>query len=194
MDLNSDEKSIRSFFAIELPDDIRNAISGDIIAPLKRIPAKVRYVAPQNIHLTIKFLGNISPKIVSDISSAAADAAKSILPISLRIDSIGTFGGRNLRIIWLGIGGEIEKLKKLHDEIEKICSPAGISPDDKKFSPHITIGRVKFFAHTEKLLAKIKILSIKSLDFSAKELILFKSKLTPNGPIYNIVEKFGFRA
>ncbi len=194
MGLNSNKKKIRSFFAIELPEEIRSIISDDIIVPLKKVPAKVRWVKPQNIHLTLRFLGKISPKIISDISLAAADIAKSISPISLRIDSIGTFRKRNPRIVWLGVGGEIEKLRELHSEVERICCSVGFTPDDRKFSPHITIGRIKSPAHTEKLLAQIKKLSIKSLDFSVKEFILFKSTLTPNGPIYDVVEKFAFKA
>ena len=190
-----DDEKIRSFFAIELPEDIRRYIERDIVSRLKKVPAKVKWVARENMHLTVRFLGEISGRKVDEIVDRMFDMSiqEKISVVSLSLSEIGTFGRRNPRVIWLGLSGEVEKIVELHGYIERVCDAVKLPADDKKFSPHITIGRVKSPSHTDKLLAEIKKLTIKQLDFMVKEVILFKSTLTPSGPIYSVIEKFPFR-
>ena len=190
-----DDEKIRSFFAIELPEDIRRYIEGDIVSRLKKVPAKVKWVARENMHLTVRFLGEISRRKVDEIVEKMFDMniQERISVVSLSLSEIGTFGRRNPRVIWLGLSGEVEKIVELHGYIERVCDAVKLPADDKKFSPHITIGRVKSPSHTDKLLAEIKKLTIKQLDFMVREVILFKSTLTPSGPIYSVIEKFPFR-
>ena len=190
-----DDEKIRSFFAIELPEDIRRYIERDIVSRLKKVPAKVKWVARENMHLTVRFLGEISRQKVDEIVEKMFDMniQERISVVSLSLSEIGTFGRRNPRVIWLGLSGEVEKIVELHGYIERVCDAVKLPADDKKFSPHITIGRVKSPSHTDKLLAEIKKLTIKQLDFMVREVILFKSTLTPSGPIYSVIEKFPFR-
>ncbi|MCD6417879.1 RNA 2',3'-cyclic phosphodiesterase [bacterium] len=195
MGVMRDDEKIRSFFAIELPEDIRRYIERDIVSRLKKVPAKVKWVARENMHLTVRFLGEISRRKVDEIVDRMFDMniQERISVVSLSLSEIGTFGRRNPRVIWLGLSGEVEKIVELHGYIERVCDAVKLPADDKKFSPHITIGRVKSPSHTDKLLAEIKKLTIKQLDFMVKEVILFKSTLTPSGPIYSVIEKFPFR-
>jgi len=182
--------NLRTFFAIELPDGVRGWINGNVIIPLSKLPCKVTWVAPKNIHLTMRFLGEITFDEVAKVIQGASQSIKGISPIPLNLLEIGTFGGHSPRVVWIGIGGEKDKLAALYDKIENSCRASGLSPDDKKFSPHITIGRVKSPAHTAQLISAIKKIEIKPLDFIANEIILFKSTLTPSGAIYDVVERF----
>ncbi len=185
-------QNLRTFFAIEIPDGIRGWINSEIIMPLSKLPCKITWVAPKNIHLTMRFLGEITFENVASVIENVLRMPKTFSQISLHLSDIGTFGKNSPRVVWIGIGGETQKLVDLHDNIEKACLSAGLPSDDKKLSPHITIGRVKSPAHTGQLLSAIKKVQIKPLDFVAKEVILFKSTLTPGGAIYEIVERFPF--
>jgi len=188
--MKDSSQNLRTFFAIPLPDGIRGWLNGEVILPLSKLPVKVKWVEPQNIHLTMRFLGEISFDMLSSIIAGTSRALHGISSAKLHITELGTFGGKSPRVIWIGAGGEIEKLMRIHDAIEKVCIGAGLPPDDKRFSPHITIGRVKSPAHTAQLISTIKKIEIKQLDFAANELILFKSTLTPQGAIYEVVERF----
>jgi len=190
--MKSDVEKIRAFFAIEVPDGLRGWINGEVIVPLSKLPAKIKWVKPGNIHLTMRFLGEITFDQLGDVIQLTRKNISSISRISITMNKIGTFGGRTPRIIWIGVDGELKKLSTIHNQIENACRKAGLGPDDKEFSPHITIGRVKSPAHTARLLAKIKKIQMRSLEYIANELVLFKSTLTPDGPIYEVVERFGF--
>ena len=183
-----EKDTIRCFFAFELPIDVRRWICECVISPLSALPAKVRWVSEENIHLTVRFLGEVSKDVVNFIVQRAGDAVSGISPISMQLSELGTFGRRSPRVIWLGIRGETEKLVDIHKRIDELCINAGLQSDDKKFSPHITIGRVKSPKNTDKLIAQMKKIDVKPLDFQAEAIILFKSTLTKSGAIYEAIE------
>jgi len=188
--MNRKSQKIRVFFGIALPDGIRGWINGAAMVPLSRLPARVRWVQPSNIHLTVRFLGEIDYDTLSDVIENTGRATSNIPSMKFQLKEIATFGRKTPRVIWVGVSGDIEELTKLHDKIEIVCREAGLPADDKRYFPHITIGRVKSPAHTGQLMSAIKKIDVKPLDFTAKELILFKSVLTPKGSIYDVVEKF----
>ncbi len=181
---------VRAFFAIELPDGVRGWINGELIKPLSAVPARVRWVAPKNIHLTLRFLGEVSFRLLGELMALVAPRLSELAPARLRLARLGTFGGRSPRVVWVGVEGDLNELCQMHDVIERSCREVGLPPEDKNFSPHLTIGRVKSPAHTGQLLAAMKKLSVKPLEFVADEVILFKSTLTPQGSIYEVIERF----
>ncbi len=186
----SNKNLIRCFFAIELPDEVKRWILDEVIAPLSALPVRVRWVRADGIHITVRFLGEVSGDVVEYIVGRAGDVIRGISPIRLRLSAPGTFGGRVPRVVWIGVEGDLERLGELHDCIERLCRDAGLPPDDRRFSPHITIGRVKSPANTGRMMSKMKEIVIEPLEFIVNGVVLFRSTLTPQGAVYDPIDEF----
>jgi len=184
---------MRVFIAIELPQAIKDSLNS-IQEKLKTSGADVKWVRPQNIHLTLKFLGEISEEQLAKIKTTLDNTAKDKKKFSIRISSLGAFPKINSpRVIWVGIDKgdrEIQELAKaLEERIEKI----GIPKEDRSFSSHITIGRIRSNQARDKLVATLKSLE-NHFKETPQELVvqrisLFKSTLTPQGPIYEVLKE-----
>jgi len=134
---------IRSFIAIDIPEDTREKITA-VQELLKRSRAGVRWVRPTSIHLTLKFLGNIHPTQVDEIAAAAAQVVVDEPPISLCPADLGCFPShRKPRVIWVGLRGEVERLVNIQAGLERALEPLGFAQEGRGFRPHLTIGRVK---------------------------------------------------
>ncbi len=105
--MKSDVEKIRAFFAIEVPDGLRGWINGEVIVPLSKLPAKVKWVKPGNIHLTMRFLGEITFDQLGDVIQFTRKNISNISQISITMNEIGTFGGKTPRVIWIGVDGEL---------------------------------------------------------------------------------------
>ena len=182
------EDKIRAFFAFELPDSVRRWIAENVIASLMEVPARVKWVEARNIHLTMRFLGEVEHRLLRNLIEVLKSGWESRGSISVNLAEAGYFGRNYPRVIWLGLDGELDKLNEVHDFLEKICVQMGLPRDDKKFAPHITIGRVKSPSHTGQLIARLKKIEIPRQDIKFEKLVLFKSTLTPDGPIYEPLE------
>jgi RNA 2',3'-cyclic 3'-phosphodiesterase len=180
---------IRSFIAIELPGDVKKALtrlqgrfkSGD--------SGQVKWVEPENLHLTLHFLGNIPTDAVSPIITALEQAAAGTRHFQLDVGGLGVFPDlRRVQTIWVGLAGDLDKLDKLYKDIGANLTPLGHKPETRPFSPHLTIGRVRDFARPEERAALARM--IQSAPFNVKYRVdvtavdLMKSQLTPRGPIY----------
>ncbi|HJX69951.1 MAG TPA: RNA 2',3'-cyclic phosphodiesterase [Dehalococcoidia bacterium] len=183
-------EQIRSFIAIELPSEIK----AELVSLEERLKAGrylfVKWVDPESIHLTLKFLGNIAQTTVPEIIEAVARVAQPISPFHLQIGGLGAFPNwRRPQVVWVGVGGEVEKLAVLQRGIDSALSPLGFPPESRSFSPHLTLGRFR-----ERVLPKERqsfaqwACSVKfeaSLSFEVNALSLMKSQLTPSGAIYS---------
>jgi RNA 2',3'-cyclic 3'-phosphodiesterase len=183
----ADNRLIRAFFALELPPDIREWLDINIVESLKKLPVHASWVARKNIHLTVRFLGDIDTAQKIDLLSLDFGA---IGAIDMALSTLGTFGGNKPRVVWVGLEGETYKLHSCRNIIENSCKSLGIAPDDKPLSPHITLARVKSPENAQLLTSEIKRIPIDKLTFTAKELTLFKSTLTPQGSIYEAMRRF----
>jgi 2'-5' RNA ligase len=176
---------IRAFLAVELPDALRPGLA-QIQAELKRSRADVRWVAVSNIHLTLKFFGNVPDDEIDTLALAAREAAAETPPLPLQATGAGAFPSPNApRVVWLGLGGDIVPMTQLFYRLEKAFAALGYPPEGRAFNPHLTLGRVKSPANRErlaKLLAKMPPLDWP--PFEVKELILFQSVLSPQGSKY----------
>jgi 2'-5' RNA ligase len=183
-------EKIRSFIAIELPRDLKVAISR-LQEQLKTgSTAPVKWVNPENTHLTLKFLGDIDTVVVDDIKKALGEAARGIPAIRLGAEGLGAFPNNNrVQIVWVGLTGELDKLQKLQQRIDKELQPLGFAPERRAFSPHLTIARIRDRATSndrQDMGRLVENTSYKSdLDFSVKSVDLMKSQLTREGPIYS---------
>lgn len=181
---------VRSFLAFELPDAILKRI-GEVQKDLKSFRADVRWVGSQNIHLTLKFFGNIEESKINLIGQAIEELARSTSPIRITVRGMGAFPGmKNPRVIWIGLHEEEKALalfqKRLEGEFQKI----GFQPEDRPFHPHLTLGRMRSNRGKDDLAKAMEKYQEEEFgNFQAERVILFKSELTPTGPIYTVLRE-----
>ncbi|RKZ31030.1 RNA 2',3'-cyclic phosphodiesterase [bacterium] len=184
------ENKIRSFICLEIPKNIRETIDRNVTRQLKDCGVKCSWVKPENIHITLKFLGDIPEKIVPKISEILEKTVGDYNAISLSLGKVGKFGGRTPRVIWVGNVGETEALKSLAESVDKSLLSIGFKREKRKFSPHLTIGRVRNPKGTDKLLRLIDEIELPETNFVVKRVILMKSELSPGGSIYTPLAEF----
>ncbi|MEA3428688.1 MAG: RNA 2',3'-cyclic phosphodiesterase [Thermodesulfobacteriota bacterium] len=176
---------IRSFIGFELPEKIRSFIA-NIQEDLKSDGFDARWVKPKNIHLTLKFLGNINKDNAQKVGVAILKSAADYAPISLTAKGIGAFPGINRpRVLWIGIRGQIDVLVQLQKSLDDKLEGIGFPKENRPFKGHLTLARVKRQINQAKLINAIK--KYGELDqesFIADNIILFKSDLKPTGAVY----------
>jgi len=180
---------MRLFVAIELDDQVRAALA-QAQAALRPNCEGVRWVAPQNLHLTVKFLGEVPDREVTGVTDAVAHAAADAAPFDLQIDECGCFPLRGLvRIVWVGAVETSGALLRCVEGVEKRLEDAGYPRERKRFSPHITIGRVREDRSGGRLRSVVEGHVLDRLDQSVSTLTLMSSVLSPKGPTYMPVSK-----
>jgi 2'-5' RNA ligase len=186
---------IRSFIAIDLPEETRTALK-DVQEKLKLSGAVVRWLKPRSIHLTLKFLGTIQEAQVEDIALAVAQEIRDQPPITLRPAGLGAFPSpRKPRVIWIGIEGEVQRLKEIQAGVENGLEPLGFACEKRGFRPHLTIGRVKDRRRLQSLVDAMATLNMEPFNsFDADEIILYKSDLRPTGAIYTKLHRMPLAA
>jgi 2'-5' RNA ligase len=183
---------IRSFIAIETPKDIRDNI-GVLQTRLKpSLGNLVRWVAIENMHLTLIFLGEVKEDFLNKVMEQLTSVVKMVMPFEANINGLGAFPSqRSPRIIWIGMDKGKNEVIDLQTKVEKSLKTIGYKPEDRKFHPHLTIGRVKSVIKDS---TKIFDNNYTSRNFPVKSIVLFKSTLRPQGPIYEKLEEFHFGA
>jgi len=179
-------QTIRSFIAIELPESVKSLLD-NLQQELKNLRLKVGWVRPQNIHLTLKFLGNINPADIENIGGAMADAAAECKPFALTVGGIGYFPGiKRPRIIWVGLGGATAVLLELQRNLEDRLATVGFAKEKRSFKAHLTLGRIRQAVDPNTLGRAIEDYSdFGRQQFIADRIILFKSDLKPSGAVYS---------
>ena len=176
---------IRSFLAIELPEDQKKIVAG-YIQELRQVPSKIKWVLPQQTHFTLKFFGSIMPETVEKISQTLSSVLSEFPEFHLTLKGIGTFP--NLfrpRVIWLGLGGETDSLRGIHRVIDQALIPLGIPKEERPFKGHLTLGRNKENQINEPLYRHLSEWSKEeTAPFAIEEVILFQSVLKSAGPVY----------
>jgi 2'-5' RNA ligase len=192
-------ETIRSFIAIELPDEVKETVA----LIIKRLrPAQHRYVkwvAPEGTHMTVKFLGNIYSSQIPQITDIMKTAAGKVPPLDLRLGRLGMFPNEQRpRVIWVALEGNTEPLAAMQREIEQALAPMGFAPENRAFTPHLTLGRVRDNASSDDRMEIAGVVKEKRIDYEAsftlRELSLMKSTLTPTGAIYNRLDSAPFLA
>jgi RNA 2',3'-cyclic 3'-phosphodiesterase len=133
----------RTFIAVELPDSVRAFLTREITRLSRAMPG-VRWVDPASLHLTLAFLGELDDDTLAAAMSATLEAATSGAPFMLRTGALGTFGPQHApRIIWLGVEGEMARLLALQDTLAQRLEDASFPREQRPFSPHLTLCRLK---------------------------------------------------
>jgi len=187
---------IRSFLAFELPVEIREQIRV-ISKELKKTALPVRWVKADNIHLTILFLGSVDEDTIGDMEEKVNLVAKGFSAFRIRLNAVGVFPHwRRPRVIWIGLNGDIGRLSDLRDELQEELKALGFMPEKRPFRAHLTFGRFK--GHLDRpedmkwILDKYR--DINSDLYQLNELILYKSDLKPDGPVYTKMATWPLRA
>ena len=181
---------VRSFIAIELPAEVRAELASiEEKLKVRRHPF-VKWVDPESIHLTLKFLGSVSGETIPEIVEAMSLVAQPVSPFTLQIGGAGAFPNwQRPQIVWVGVGGEMGRLTTLQRELEAALSPLGFPPESRPFSPHLTLGRLRERVTPEdRRRFGLWAQSVKfeaSLSFEVNAVRLMKSQLTSSGPIYS---------
>ena len=181
---------IRSFIAIELSDALKQALD----ALRKRLDSPrydVRWVAARNIHLTLRFLGEISTDEVQAAAQAAARAAALTKPFRISLRGLGAFpSSGSPRVVWVGVE-DCPSLQLLAEDLSRELLEARFPPPDHAFRPHLTLGRVKSPKGKEELKRELQQNQGVSLgQQDVAEFLLIRSELRPAGPVYTPLNRF----
>jgi 2'-5' RNA ligase len=184
---------MRTFIAIDINQDIKDKISR-IQDRLKYLNDKISLVKPENLHLTLKFLGELEEKEIAELKENLKDTLKSIKKFKIHLTGSGVFPSeKKIRVIWIGIKEGKRELARISKQIEPLFQEFNL--DNKPFSPHLTIGRVKSIKDRKKLLTEVKKLESISLGFEQIDKIyLKKSILTPKQALYEDLAEFSLTA
>jgi 2'-5' RNA ligase len=176
--------SIRCFVAVECGGDELAAKFREVRRMLEATRADVKFVEPENVHLTLKFLGEIEPRLVEQASQVVKET--SFQPFSARLEGVGVFPNlRRPRVVWAGISDGVSQLAEIWKDVDTKLSRLDFERERRGFSPHITIGRVRSGRNRDKLIEVLSTLSDYAFgDLHVDRVVLKKSVLTPRGPIY----------
>jgi 2'-5' RNA ligase len=187
---------IRSFIAIELPEEAKEGLAR-LRKELERGEHKfVKWVDPGGIHLTLKFLGNIPSKRVAEITEAIKEAAQGISPFHLEISGLGAFPSlRQARVLWVGIGGEVDKLSRLQQNIDSTLAALGFAKEERPFVPHLTLARIRQGASPPERRSFGELVGSTTFEdkypVEVEAVRLMRSQLTPAGAIYTCLSAVG---
>jgi RNA 2',3'-cyclic 3'-phosphodiesterase len=176
---------LRCFIAIEIPEAIKQGIS-EIIDLLKKYNIDIKWVKSENLHITLKFLGNTQDNLLQKIQESLFNIVLSYEPFYIKIYTTGVFPNRrNPRIIWVGIE-DSDMLEKIKIDIEDSMALLGFQKENKGFKPHLTLGRVRSQKGIINLINELD--NFKNKDFGniyVKDIKLMKSVLKPTGAEYS---------
>lgn len=180
-------KNLRCFIAIDIPDRVKSSIGGAIDA-MKKCGGDIKWVTASNIHITLKFLGNTPETALPEIQDSLRSAVSSYMPFYITIYGTGVFPSRKYpRVIWAGIKNS-QTMKSLKKDIENAMTAHGFQREERDFTPHLTLGRVR--SQKGLIATFLELDTFKAKDFGEAEVDmvkLMKSELKPQGPEYSCI-------
>ena len=188
---------MRCFIAIDIDEGIRAALSDlqqQLASKADVKKGDVKWVNPEAIHLTLKFLGEIKDEQAVDVCKITKDVASRQNSFELDVESVGHFGGRSARVLWVGAGQSCDNLLQLQNDLEQQLALAGWPKEARKFSGHLTLCRVR----SSKAGFKLAQTTEEYKDFRlgtmpADSISVYQSQLTPKGPIYTLLGNYKMR-
>jgi 2'-5' RNA ligase len=183
------QQPIRSFIAVELPEAVKaglQQLQTELTLPRYSF---VKCVAPEGIHLTLKFLGNVSAQKISEITGVMEQASQGVNPFKLQLTEVGAFPNMSRpRVLWVGIKGEVDKLVDWQRRLDDGLVPLGFAKEARPFTPHLTLARVRencspgdrlnFGEMVARAHAEV------DFNFTVNSLNLMRSQLFPSGAVY----------
>jgi RNA 2',3'-cyclic 3'-phosphodiesterase len=179
------DSNMRAFIAIKLPEDVLSELPR-VQDRLRQSGVEASWVRPGGIHLTLKFLGEVDESQQGEIFDAIRKAAAGISRFRIAVAGAGAFpNSRNARVIWLGITGDLAPLATLHAAIEEVMAGLGFKREDRKFTPHLTLARIRQGRPQSKLQTALEEIRDTGLPaFEVAGVSFMKSDLLPSGAVY----------
>jgi RNA 2',3'-cyclic 3'-phosphodiesterase len=176
---------LRAFIALEMPREVAVA-AGKARLALEVAGIRLRWVHPENIHLTLRFLGDVPEKDIPGLGQAMGEAATGVSPFSLKVKGVGVFPGMSRpSVVFMGLEGEKDRLAAFYRTLSECLVRRGIPLEKRPFQGHLTIGRVKDRIDSERFARGLASCAKLSTEiFPVDALTLFKSDLMPKGPVY----------
>lgn len=181
----------RIFIAIDLSEEARS-LAAEYIQDLRDAFPRLRvgWERPEKLHLTLKFLGDISDAQLEGVENAVAAAAHESPHFRLRLEATGVFpSARKARILWLGLTERDNTLREIFNRLEEELETIGFPKDPRKFSPHLTIARLREPASSKRLVDLHLTSHFEPVEFEVRELVVYESVLSPKGSVYRTVSK-----
>lgn len=192
-------ETIRAFIAVPLPDTLLREL-GRLQRQLEEqtSPRSVRWVRPQGVHLTLKFLGDTPTEKLSEIEGALAVVARSAPACTFTVGGLGCFPNtRRPRVVWVGVQEPTGRLAALQDAIEEVMAPFGYSPEGRGFTPHLTLGRVgrkTTRGDAARVGEIVACTTVETLaEVPADRFALIRSVLKPSGAEYTTLQEFALQ-
>ena len=185
---------MRTFIAIALSQEIKQVLFRLIeeLDDMDLGQKKIRWVRKEGMHLTLKFLGDIGNEKVSQIENVLKTISEKFQPFFMKFRGTGTFPPRpkNPRVLWIGIEEE-ETLKTLQHQLERELEKLGFPRENRKFFPHLTLGRVKVFSNLRQTLLLLEKYSGRHFgEMKVEKITFFQSQLKPTGAEYSVLSEF----
>ena len=184
---------LRAFVAVQLPPALLEKVGQEQRALERQLGHElIRWTRPEQVHLTLKFFGNVAAADVEPLVAALGQSVVGVHPFELRVGGLGAFGSlKQPRVIWLGLQGDLTEAQKLQHQVDEKTGAFGSHSEDRSFKPHLTLGRVKAFGpRVQELGERLSRLTIGALgSWRVEEIELVQSRLSPKGSTYMSLAK-----
>jgi len=186
---------LRTFIAVDLGKPLRDRCLS-MQENLARTGADVKWVEEDNLHVSLLFLGEVDEREITNLCRAVADCCADRDAFTLSVETVGCFPNpRRPRVVWIGVGEGGPELIALHDALEPPLLQLGCyRRENRQYTPHITLGRVRSEAASDKLVAALnKYANWQGGETDVREVLVMSSELTPQGPIYTVLSRAKLR-
>jgi RNA 2',3'-cyclic 3'-phosphodiesterase len=184
----------RTFGAIELPQDVRAQLQDHVRRLREAVPgASASWAKPENVHLTLKFFGNVPTQNLSKISAAASRVAKEFSAFQISIGGTGVFPRRSRpQVLWVGVEDSSGHLSDLQQRLEEEFAGEGFPKENRGYQPHLTIARLRRPEDARQLAEAHIQTKFTFIEVPVNEFVVFRSQLSPKGSVYKIISKHEF--
>lgn len=183
-------QNIRSFISVEVPEKVKSRMM-EVKKELAPLDPYIRWVRPEGIHLTLKFLGNIDPSQEEAVSTCIKGVVKDVRPFAVKLSGAGVFpNNRYPRVLWIGIIEGQEQLSSIYQGLEEGLKRQGFKPESRPFRPHLTLGRFRDGGKAGRVLSQEMLERAAAWEesFTVDEVKLMRSQLHPSGAVYTVLK------
>ena len=178
---------MRTFVAIDISDAARQAVA-EMVSQLHAMGNSVRWVRPESLHLTLKFLGEVPEERAPELIRALEESISGIGPFEYRLTGKGCFPNcRRPRVLWVGVENPGREIFHLQERVEDAFGKIGFSRERRPFTAHLTVGRVKRPGGLEELVRAFRDYTLEPLSVFVGEVRLMRSTLKPGGAVYSVI-------
>lgn len=189
------QKDWRVFCAVELPDVVRARLEDHVSRLRKEVPdVAASWSRVENIHLTLKFFGNVEVNRIQTISEAAERVAKQFSAFEIGVGETGVFPRPSRpQVLWIGVSDPSGQLTALQERFENECAAQGFEKEDRAYRPHLTIARLRKPEGARRLADAHLRMQFEPIEVELKEFVLFRSELSPKGSKYTVISAADLR-